>query len=100
MAGPAARIRAVLFDIDGTLYHQAPVHPLVPLAELQFTEPARRIGESPAMIASLVEEWMFRRPVKYLRWARRRQIASLLGRLRDDRVALGVLSDYPAAEKL
>jgi putative hydrolase of the HAD superfamily len=134
--------RAVLFDLDGTLYHQAPVRALMAaeiaaqaitprtpvstrrltralrafrtvreelrargrqsasLSTLQFEEPAHRIGEPPELIASLVNEWMFRRPVKYLHASRRRRVMALLGRLRADGVRLGMLSDYPADDKL
>jgi HAD superfamily hydrolase (TIGR01549 family) len=135
-----ARIRAVVFDVDGTLYHQAPVRalmaselaahaavggrqarrliralrtfrlvreelrelgaPAASLADIQFERAAERIGESPIFIRQSVEEWMFRRPVKYVRCARRRPVASLLSRLRQQGVPLGVLSDYPAEAKL
>jgi putative hydrolase of the HAD superfamily len=136
----AEPIRAVLFDVDGTLYHQTPVRalmaaelalriasdvrtgsriarvlrtfrrvreelralgcPAAPLEELQFARAAERLGETPAFVRKTVEEWMFRRPVGYIRWSRRSAVASLVGRLRRRRVTLGVLSDYPADAKL
>jgi FMN phosphatase YigB (HAD superfamily) len=137
------RIRAVLFDVDGTLYHQAPLRAAMalelaahaasgrlgfparrvaralslfrtvreelrairppaatPLSRLQFEEPARRLGESPTFIQIVVDEWMFRRPVKYLRYARRGDVMSLIGGLLQRGVKLGVFSDYPAHDKL
>jgi HAD superfamily hydrolase (TIGR01549 family) len=133
----------VLFDVDGTLYHQAPLRAAmaleltaaaatgrlgfpakrvaralsafrrvretlrdhvpqagVPLAQRQYDEPARLIGESPEFIRALVEEWMFRRPVRYLRGARRRDVARLLADLQRRGVPLGIFSDYPAEDKL
>ena len=134
-------IRAVLFDVDGTLYRQAPVRvlmaaemavcavsgrahvggrvvralstvrtvreelrqlgcPAASLSELQFDRAADRIDESPAFMRQVVEEWMFQRPIKYLRLARRTDVASLVLRLKERGIALGVLSDYPADAKL
>jgi len=133
----------VLFDVDGTLYHQAPLRAAMalelaahaasgrlgfqarrvaralsmfrtvreelrrlrppagtPLSRLQYEEPARRLGESPTFIQILVDEWMVRRPVKYLRYARRADAASLVAQLQQRGVTLGIFSDYPADDKL
>ena len=134
--------KAVLFDVDGTLYAQAPVRLLMAaelaaarcslerpnpgvraarilalfrrireelrglepstesLERLQFTEAARRAGESPAFVRRTVGDWMFQRPLKYLRLARRRRVIELAVALAQAGFKLGVLSDYPVAEKL
>ncbi len=134
------RIRAVVFDVDGTLYRQPPLRACMAgelaaaalrsprgaartarvLAEfrrvreeLRGIEPAGesleavsfgiagdRLGVPPAEVARLVEEWMQRRPLKYLRACRRPGLPRLLATAAARRVALGVLSDYPAAAKL
>jgi HAD superfamily hydrolase (TIGR01549 family) len=133
-------IRAALFDVDGTLYHQLPVrlcmaaemavhyartpgvlrrqaatllafravreeirtlgHASISLVDLQYEETATRTGVAPDDVRRLVEEWMLRRPTKYLRHARRRKVIALVAALARRGVRLGVLSDYPAARKL
>ena len=47
-----------------------------------------------------VDEWIYRRPLKYLRLVRRRGLIPLLEGLRDRGIHRGVFSDYPAADKL
>jgi HAD superfamily hydrolase (TIGR01509 family) len=142
--------RAVLFDLDGTLYHQLPVRALMAaelvteaaltgvglrdsgfdqtnpgrairtlrtfrhvreelrglgcpadsLDALQFEWTAERCDEPVAFVANLVNEWMFRRPLKYIAHFRRAAVVELVTRLRARNVGLGVLSDYPVSEKL
>lgn len=137
---PGASLRAVLFDLDGTLYTQKPVqlrmalelatlplvHPLAavrmlralrsyrhaqeelrsrepesgPLADAQIAIAARQSGLPHARVAALVDEWMIRRPLKYLRGQLAPGTLELLDRLQASGVHVGLLSDYPAAEKL
>jgi HAD superfamily hydrolase (TIGR01509 family) len=134
--------RAVLFDLDGTLYHQLPVRtlmaaemaaetavtslsappgrlvrtlhafrqvreelrhrdaPTASLEALQFEQAAERCGQPAALVADLVDEWMFRRPLKYIAHFKRSRVIRLITQLRQRNVALGVLSDYPVSEKL
>jgi HAD superfamily hydrolase (TIGR01549 family) len=127
------RTRAWLVDLDGTLYHAAPVKLAMALELALFgaaTAPALRrfraeherlraqaealgdpfaaqlaatasaLGLEPAALRGRVEEWMIRRPGKWLRAARRRGLlAELAGfRARGGRTAL--VSDYPARAKL
>ncbi len=66
----------------------------------QFTRAAVQAGCDPARLRALVEEWIYRRPLKYLRVCRRPGMAALLEDLRRRGVRLGVLSDYPVAAKL
>ena len=107
-------IRAVLLDIDGTLYHQQSLRglmafelltapfavgsirealrvwqilkcfregrealrtmedPSVSLVKLQYSHVAERVGVTPKEVEMVVREWMYRRPLKYLRICRRR----------------------------
>jgi HAD superfamily hydrolase (TIGR01549 family) len=132
----------VLFDVDGTLYHQQRLRACmalelaaasltlrsiasaarvtrilrtyrtihedmrlrsirgISLAEFQLAETAARLGISPQEVSAVVTEWMLRRPLKYLRWCRRSGLVPRLDELRRLGVHLGVLSDYPAREKL
>jgi FMN phosphatase YigB (HAD superfamily) len=134
-------VRAVLFDVDGTLYHQAPLRlcmalelaalPLrcspasarqtwsairafrrvreelrdlgaaeAPLARVQFERAAERAGMEVDLVEAAVSEWIFRRPLGYLRRCRRAGIESLLDTLAARGIPAGVFSDYPAREKL
>lgn len=140
---PETRIRAMLFDLDGTLYRQAPLRAVMALElltmpllfnpvraprhwkavgayrraqeHLRAQEPewhTEPLGRAQLMAAGshadmplpelegLIDEWMFRRPLKYLRFLRAPGLAPLLDWLATTGVRLGVLSDYPAASKL
>lgn len=140
---PESRIRAVLFDLDGTLYRQAPLRAVMALElltmpllfnpvraprhwkavgayrraqeRLRAQEPERSsepLGRAQLIAAGshadmplpelegLVDEWMFRRPLKYLRFLRAPGLPLLLDWLATAGVRVGVLSDYPAAPKL
>jgi HAD superfamily hydrolase (TIGR01549 family) len=138
MNGP---IRGVLFDVDGTLYHQGPLRlcmalelaalPLrdsgasarrtwravsafrrvreelrdlgaaeAPLARLQFQRPADRLQMEADEVEAAVSEWIFQRPLRYLRRCRRGGIEPLLGYLASRGISAGVFSDYPAREKI
>lgn len=135
---PAERIRAVLFDVDGTLYRQQPVRlrMAVELGALAFTRPFRaprvwralsefrkaqehlrhqrdngdaaqqieltaaRVGMPVSEVAAIVDEWMIERPLKYLTSCRAPGLIDLLEFLNTKRVRMGILSDYPAAQKL
>ncbi len=137
---PARRIRAVLFDVDGTLYRQRPVRLLMALELLSFPfrypadawarwkalrafrkaqeglrdrrqsggalagaqirEAVEASGLPVDKVEALVDEWMQRRPLKYLRMSRMPGVLPLLAMLDAAQVPLGVLSDYPAEAKL
>lgn len=144
---PSRRIRAVLFDLDGTLYRQKPLRRLMamelltlplsgpgrapkrlqalrayrhaqealrssasrgstalaagsPVTQAQTMLAARTSGLPEAEVSALVDEWMQRRPLKYLGWCRMPGTEALLDWLREKDVRMAVLSDYPAAEKL
>jgi HAD superfamily hydrolase (TIGR01549 family) len=136
---PRQRIRAVLFDLDGTLYDQRRMRVLM-AAELltlllsrplsaprrlralsayrraqetlrdkpfsataprkQLEVAAEGVNMTPAELERVVKEWMFERPLKYMRYCRAGGLLPLLNHLRDRGIELGVLSDYPAQAKL
>ena len=135
-------IRAVLLDIDGTLYHQqllrglmafevatvplalGSIHeslrvwrilkcfrkgreelrtvedPGVPLVSLQYSLVAERVGVTPKEVKMVVNEWMHRRPLKYLRFCQRRGMMKFFQFAADRGLRTGVFSDYPARAKL
>ena len=136
------QIRAVLLDIDGTLYYQQSLRALMafelstapfalgsirealrvwrilkcfregreelrtmkdssaPLVSLQYSLVAERVCESPSEVEIVVREWMFRRPLKYLRICRRRGVKEFFQLAAGKGLRTGVFSDYPVREKL
>jgi putative hydrolase of the HAD superfamily len=137
---PRPAYRAVLWDLDGTLYHQRPLRrrmlfelaraplreglgarhtlrrlkafrrvreelrelgrPAESLEELQYAEPARRIGDQADAVRRTVTEWMYQRPLPYLAACLRDGLVELLAELKSQGLRLGVFSDYPAPDKL
>ena len=70
------------------------------VAALQLLRTAQRAGVTVDEAAAIVEDWMVRRPLRHLPRYRRAGLMGTLEQLRQAGVALGVLSDYPAASKL
>jgi HAD superfamily hydrolase (TIGR01549 family) len=70
------------------------------LATLQYVEAAKRAGEDQAQLERVVVEWIYQRPLKYLRLCRRRGIEAFLTFLEDKGIRAGVFSDYPVLDKL
>ena len=129
-------IRLVVFDVDGTLYHQKPLRRRMAFELLKHTalrretltlkvlRDYRRIRESlaeahissfetrlekdvaanhgitPACVRAIVDEWIDRRPLPFLRNLRRNGIGPLFEALRRDGRMIAVLSDYPVAAKM
>jgi FMN phosphatase YigB (HAD superfamily) len=135
-------IRAVLLDIDGTLYHQQVLRGLmafelsavplalgsirealrvwrilkcfrevrealrtmedhgVPLVSLQYSLVAERVGATSGEVEMVVSEWMYSRPLKYLRICRRGGMMRFFQFAADRGLRTGVFSDYPVREKL
>ena len=131
-------VRAVLFDLDGTLYRQGRLRSLMALELLTLPlegpgTPWQRLralkayrtaqeqlrgrsrlasaheqrelaaaasGLSVADVDALVSEWMIRRPLKYLPLCRASGLETLLARLEQGGLKVGILSDYPAEAKL
>jgi HAD superfamily hydrolase (TIGR01549 family) len=135
-------VRAVLLDVDGTLYHQqvlrgfmalellalpctalsyrAASHiwrtlrlfrhvreemrlrgaPEDSLALLQYAHAATRSGREATAVERIVTEWMYQRPLKYLKLCRRRGVEAFFGFLQREHIHIGVFSDYPVIDKL
>ena len=78
------------------------------LAEQEFpdfenaliAETARVTEHSPEEVRSIVEEWIERRPLRYLAACRYPGLLALFAGLRRKAMAIGVLSDYPVPAKL
>lgn len=137
-----SNVRAVLFDLDGTLYYQLPLRILMGLElstlparlgslektrsvlqtikqfrsmreelrhlgnpsdlldELQYHQVTAVVGVEATEVKRIVCEWMYHRPLKYLKWCRRRGAATFFSEAQRRGIKLGVFSDYPAQEKL
>jgi FMN phosphatase YigB (HAD superfamily) len=67
---------------------------------LQMERTARRLGTSTGGLQLLVENWMIRRPGKWLRWFRRRELLEQIDRFHRAGGRTAVVSDYPASAKL
>ena len=83
------RIRELLADREAADFDNA-------LAD----ETARSTGRASHQVRSIVEEWIERRPLPYLKACRYPRLAELFAGLRRQGKAIGILSDYPAGAKL
>ena len=136
---PLNNIRAIVFDVDGTLYPQRPLRTRIflelaiqlgrrPLSQLRTLKVLRAYreaheivrtipggagagelqlrltseisGESPEFVDGAVHEWFERRPLRHLKTCLHPDLVGFLRKAHDLGIRLGVLSDYPAAEKL
>ena len=70
------------------------------LAQWQYIAAAQRIGWEPAALERLVTEWLYQRPLKYLRFCRRRGLETFCASLENKGIHMGVFSDYPVLDKL
>jgi HAD superfamily hydrolase (TIGR01549 family) len=133
-------LKALIFDLDGTLYHQGPVRRAVlmrilrdhaarpiegirtlvalrvfrqaqeqlrsgtqsasDLSRLQIDWAARRSGMGKERIQRSLARWMVQEPLPFLAASRRSGTVELLQLAQDCGLQLGVLSDYPAEQKL
>ncbi|MFI5314427.1 MAG: HAD family hydrolase [Myxococcota bacterium] len=82
------RVRALVHETTGD-----------PFAR-QLARTALALGVAPATLHGVVEEWMVRRPGKWLRLARRRGLLAELAHFRATGGRTALVSDYPARAKL
>jgi HAD superfamily hydrolase (TIGR01549 family) len=68
--------------------------------EMLVSRLASRYRKSEADIQAIVTEWMEVKPLNYLKECRYRGVKELLTQLRSTGKIIGVLSDYPAHDKL
>ena len=69
-----------------------------PAQQLQRT--AEQTGMSEELIQSLIEEWMFKRPLALIGGYPRKGLHKFLGRALQCGIRLGVFSEYPSEDKL
>ena len=70
------------------------------LEQLQYTRTAERIHDEDPAIQPIVQEWIFKRPLKYLKFCQRPGVNACLKWLEERKIPIGVFSDYPVREKL
>ena len=70
------------------------------LARWQYITAAQRTGWNTTAIESLVTEWLYQRPLKYLRLCRRRGLETFCTSPGNKGIQIGVFSDYPVLDKL
>lgn len=70
------------------------------ISRTQYELPASRLGVSPGEVETVVEEWMFERPLRHLRACRYKGVAEVFSRLKGTGRTVAAFSDYPAAKKL
>jgi HAD superfamily hydrolase (TIGR01509 family) len=66
----------------------------------QVDRVSHRLGLPASLVAAIVEEWMFERPLRYVARYRMPGSTELIDWLASQRILTGVLSDYPSAGKL
>ncbi|MEX0966177.1 MAG: HAD family hydrolase [Bacteroidia bacterium] len=130
-------LKLVIFDVDGTLYRQAPLRRIMALklafhyllrpwkykellmlkefreqreilanqadADLstsQYRIPAQSAGVSVAVLEALVKHWMLIAPLPYLKKNVFPSVHKVFHILKENKIKIAVLSDYPASEKL
>jgi len=70
------------------------------LADLQYTQVAEKLGVGADEVRGAVEKFIYEKPLGLLRRYPRGNLRATLSRLKAKGYRLGVLSDYPAADKL
>lgn len=70
------------------------------VSSLQYRRPAEKLGLDPREIQQVVEDWMLRRPLPHLLSCRYAKVADFMSALTQRGISIGVLSDYPAPDKL
>jgi FMN phosphatase YigB (HAD superfamily) len=107
--------RAIILDLDGTLYYQMPLrlcmafnllryyvlhlnrlHELLRLRDFRKTREHGQLGEAGEVTAY----WMQEAPLKYVYRFRDKKLLALMQGLRNKGVKIIVYSDYPAKKKL
>jgi phosphoglycolate phosphatase/putative hydrolase of the HAD superfamily len=66
----------------------------------QFEKVARKLSTSPEHIADVVENWIYKKPLKYMEASRFAMVDVFFDALRLRGLKIGIFSDYPVEEKL
>lgn len=69
------------------------------LLEQQYKMTADKINKTPEVVKQVIEEWMFKRPLKYLQYTCDRRLCDWIEVWKQRGKKVVVYSDYPAGEK-
>ncbi len=69
-------------------------------ATILVAETARETGCTPSVVDEVVSEWIHRRPLRYLTSCRYPFLQELFLAIKRKKKVIGILSDYPAKEKM
>ena len=69
------------------------------LLEQQYKMTADKINKPPETVKQVIEEWMFKRPLKYLQYTCDRRLCDWIEMWKQRGKKVVVYSDYPAGEK-
>ncbi len=61
---------------------------------------ARKVGLSEEAVRDIVQEWIYERPLRYLKFCRYPYLVETFSFLRKKNIKIGIFSDYPAKEKV
>jgi HAD superfamily hydrolase (TIGR01549 family) len=107
--------RAVLLDMDGTLYYQLPVRICMAFAlAAYYTIHLKKLTDLFALAAfrksydkgflakgnAVIDYWMQEKPLKYIRMFRDKKLLELVQRLKNNGAVIAVYSDYPVTKKI
>lgn len=70
------------------------------IVQLQFAQPAARLGIEEERLRAVVETWIHRRPLQYLEACRFPDVERIIAELRRSGKTVAVLSDYRARDKV
>lgn len=100
LAGGATRLLIRRFRQEHEVLRRTLREPVANPFRLQLEAVARATGRDLAEVEAEVDEWMFRRPLRWLRRWRREALVAELTAFRDRGGRVAVVSDYPARAKL
>ena len=70
------------------------------LARAQYVICAELLGVDPETVEKTIEKWMYQAPLRHLMRSRFKGVREFFELLRQNKIKIGVFSDYPAREKL
>lgn len=70
------------------------------LERIQYKEVANRLGVSPDHVRSVVDTWIYNRPLRFVKRCRFPGVKEFFEALQRESIKIAVFSDYPASEKL
>lgn len=86
-------------EIGGAINEEDSIQKEKCLLEWQYKITAEKVGRGKEQIQDVVEEWMFKRPLKYLLYLRDVKLCEWIKCWRNEGKKVVIFSDYPAVDK-